>query len=87
MMNKTFIFLAMAKSISNGTIDKCIKCGKVITYDKPDGYWDSLEKKGGKYVYTPYCDQESNHLHEPINYKSDEKGYYHPSVGKKKIKV
>lgn len=63
----------MDKYAINGTIDKCIKCGKLIKYDKLDGYWDSTEKK---HLHTLYCNRECDSLHEPINYISDDKGYY-----------
>jgi hypothetical protein len=61
--------------IPDRTKDVCVECGKEITYDKEDGYWDSFQKEeGGVKYYTPECTPTK--FHEPINYICNEKGYY-----------
>lgn len=68
------------------TFDRCKKCGKKIRYDREDGYWDNLVKQNGTYIWTPFNCVDDKNIHEPMNHTSDDKGYYHPSVGKKKLK-
>jgi len=76
------------KSTPDQTFDTCIKCGKKIRYDKGDGYWDNLTKqKDGTSLWTPFNCVNETTTHEPTNHTPDDKGYYHPIVGKKKIKV
>lgn len=66
------------------TIDRCKKCGKEIRYDREDGYWDNLVRQtNGTLLWTPFNCVIENTSHEPINFISDKKGYYHYSPNRK----
>lgn len=73
----------------DSTQDICKFCKKSITYDKEDGYWDSIDeignyelsRKDGNVTYTPFCGNEDDgKLHEPLNFTSGEGGLYYYNV-------